>query len=147
MVAVNEFEIEDGVLKKYYGAGGDVTVPEGVADIFFEVFEGHTALTSITLPHSLISVTPLEFAGCPALAEVTLSEGTQAIGPCAFQNCPVLTKITLPKTLVCIDMLAFSGCTALCEIRYGGSESEWSLVKKDLDWDKDTGAYRVIFEK
>ena len=146
-MAIHEFEIEDGMLMKYYGAGGDVTIPEGVADIFFEVFEGHTALTSITLPHSLTSVTPLEFAGCPVLAEVTLSEGTEEIGPCAFQNCPALTKITLPKTLVRIGALAFSGCHALCEIRYGGSEKEWSLVEKDADWDKDTGAYRVVCEK
>ncbi len=146
-MAINEFEIEDGMLMEYYGAGGAVTVPEGVADIFFEVFEGMTSLTSVTLPHSLLSVTALEFSGCTALAEVTLSEGTEEIGACAFQNCTALEKITLPKTLVRIGALALAGCHALCEIRFGGSEREWSLLKKDTDWDKDTGAYRVICEK
>ncbi len=146
-MAINEFEIEDGMLMAYYGEGGAVTVPEGVTDIFFEVFERMISLTSVTLPHSLSSVTALEFSGCTALAEVTLSEGTEDIGPCAFLDCKALAKITLPKSLARIGEKAFAGCHALAEIRFGGSEREWSLLKKDTDWDKDTGAYRVICEK
>ena len=41
----NDFVIEDGVLKKYNGPGGDVVVPEGVTAIGANAFTGCTGLT------------------------------------------------------------------------------------------------------
>lgn len=34
MSSASDFVIEDGVLKKYCGPGGDVVVPEGVASVW-----------------------------------------------------------------------------------------------------------------
>ena len=37
-VLLNKFEIEDNVVTKYLGSDKDVIIPNGVSDIFFEVF-------------------------------------------------------------------------------------------------------------
>ena len=39
MSNASDFIIENGVLKKYVGPGGDVTVPEGVTAIKDDAFE------------------------------------------------------------------------------------------------------------
>lgn len=56
-----EFRIEDGMIMEYYGTGGDVIIPDGVTDIFFEVFSMCTTITSITIPGSILEVTPFVF--------------------------------------------------------------------------------------
>ena len=33
MSSTNDFEIENGILKKYTGPGGDVVIPDGVTTI------------------------------------------------------------------------------------------------------------------
>ncbi|MCI8914640.1 hypothetical protein [Pseudoflavonifractor sp. 60] len=42
-----DFVIENGVLKKYKGRGGDVTIPEGVTEIGDWTFKGCKSLTSV----------------------------------------------------------------------------------------------------
>ena len=45
-----DFEIENGVLKKYTGNGGNVVIPDGVTTIGNEAFSWRSSLTSITIP-------------------------------------------------------------------------------------------------
>lgn len=45
-----DFEIEEGILKKYTGAGGDIVIPDGVAEIGERAFAYCNSLTSITIP-------------------------------------------------------------------------------------------------
>ena len=40
-----DFVIENGILKKYNGPGGDVTIPEGVTEIGSSAFDGCKKLT------------------------------------------------------------------------------------------------------
>ena len=40
-----DFVIENGVLEKYKGPGGDVTIPEGVTEIGSSAFDGCKKLT------------------------------------------------------------------------------------------------------
>ena len=40
-----DFVIENGILKKYTGPGGDVTIPEGVTEIGSSAFDGCKKLT------------------------------------------------------------------------------------------------------
>ena len=44
------FQIQNGVLTKYTGPGGDVTIPEGVKEISGYAFYGCANLTSVTDP-------------------------------------------------------------------------------------------------
>ena len=44
-----DFEIRDGVLEYYTGAGGDVVIPDGVTSISYYAFKNCTSLTSIKI--------------------------------------------------------------------------------------------------
>lgn len=48
-----DFVIKNGVLIKYRGPGGDVTIPECVTKIGRFAFDGCTSLTDITIPGSV----------------------------------------------------------------------------------------------
>ena len=100
------FEIEYGVLKKYRGPGGDVTIPEGVTTIGAFAFAGCTALTSITIP-----------------------AGVVGIGAGAFSGCTALTSISVPDS-VTIIFQPFSGCDNLQMNEYdtprGPAVSPWT---------------------
>ena len=67
MSDLKDFIIEDGVLKKYVGPGGDVTIPDGVTSIGDSAFEGCSNLTSITIPDGVTSIWYSAFWGCENL--------------------------------------------------------------------------------
>ena len=71
---MSDFVIENGVLKKYNGPGGDVTVPEGVTKIRDFAFRGCTGLTSVSLPDSVTEIGDSAFWGCTGLGSVSLPE-------------------------------------------------------------------------
>ena len=48
-----DFQIKNGVLTKYKGSGGRVTVPGGVTEIGMRAFKNCAAITEIVLPESL----------------------------------------------------------------------------------------------
>ena len=52
----HEFVIENGVLTKYNGPGGDVVIPAGVTEIGERAFYGCTDLTGITVPDSVTRI-------------------------------------------------------------------------------------------
>ena len=51
-----DFIIEDGVLEKYLGAGGDVIIPDNVTKIGSSAFKDCTCMTSIIIPDSVIRI-------------------------------------------------------------------------------------------
>ena len=59
-----DFVIENGVLTKYTGSGGDVIIPEGVTEIGREAFDGCANLTSVTIPGSVKEIDKRVFQGC-----------------------------------------------------------------------------------
>ena len=63
MSSASDFVIKNGVLTKYVGPGGDVTVPEGVTSIGDSAFRCCSRLTSITLPDSVTSIGDWAFSG------------------------------------------------------------------------------------
>ena len=111
-----EFVIESGVLVSYKGAGGDVTVPDGVTAIGEGAFKGCTALTSLRLPNGVVEIGKSAFEGCTALARVTLCDELRSIGPRAFKDCEALKAVDLPEKLELIGEFAFAGCKKLEEI-------------------------------
>ena len=47
---MNDFEIENGVLKKYKGSGGAVAIPDSVTNVDQSIFSGCSNLTNVKLP-------------------------------------------------------------------------------------------------
>lgn len=86
----NDFVIENGVLKKYNGVGGNVVIPEEVKEIGAHVFEGNKKVKRVTIPDSV-----------------------GLIGYCAFKGCSALETIHIPENVLRFEGQSFSGCTKL----------------------------------
>ena len=102
MSDLKDFIIEDGVLKKYVGEGGDVIIPEGVISISEDAFGGCKKLINITIPDSVVSIGCGAFCGFHSLNEITLSgaikklEHSDAImWPLTFTDCPNVKKVVV----------------------------------------------------
>ena len=80
MSSNNDFEIKNGVLVKYTGAGGDVVIPDGVTGIGDHAFCECTSLTSITVPNGVTTIGDYMFHSCKSLTSVTIPDSVTSIG-------------------------------------------------------------------
>ena len=112
----SDFVIENGVLKKYTGPGGDVVIPEGVTSIGGRAFEGCWSLTSVTIPAGVKSIGDRAFSNCWGLRNVTIVEGVGSIGSFAFSSCGKLIGMVIPEGVDKIGERAFISCDNLEEI-------------------------------
>ncbi len=106
MSNANDFIIENGVLKKYVGPGGDVVIPEGVtqiANVAFNPFldgialkhmEGRKNVKSVVIPEGVTQIGERAFASCEKLSKVTVPQTLTRVGDAAFQRTPWLKKQT-----------------------------------------------------
>lgn len=111
-----DFVINNGVLEKYTGKGGDVVVPDGVTSIGGKAFSLCDKLTSITIPASVTCIGILAFYGCSNLTSITIPNNVTTIGDSAFSGCSKLTSITIPDSVTSIDNGVFYGCKNLTSI-------------------------------
>ena len=103
-MADRDFVIEDGVLKQYVGVDREVRIPEGVSEICENVFfdendpfgtESERYPTAITIPKSVLRVSPRAFDNCAKLSTIRVAEGNpvyHGAGNCLIE--------TASKTLV-----------------------------------------------
>lgn len=106
---MRDFVIEDGVLKKYTGIGGAVTVPEGTTTIAGGFFLCRS-MTSVTLPETVTVIEPAAFYLCENLETVTFPEHLAVIGKTAFLGCKNLRTVTIPGSVKIIGSKAFLNC-------------------------------------
>lgn len=66
-----------------------------------------TALTSVTLPNTVISIDYNAFSGCQSLTDFVLPASLQRIGSSAFSNTQGLKNIDFPQGLKSIESYAF----------------------------------------
>ncbi len=137
MVTENpDFVIEDGVLIRYRGRGGAVSVPSGVTAIGWGAFQGCGELTALRLPEGLERVGTLAFADCVNLRSLEIPKSLRSIRLNAFRGCVSLEdgsgmvvvgdvvfsysgpggRVVLPPEIRAVGDGAFRGCRELTEI-------------------------------
>ena len=129
VTSMKDFVIEDGVLKKYKGDGGDVVIPESVKSIGDDAFSGCTSLTSITIPSSVTSIGDGAFYQCSGITNVTIPSGVTSIGGGAFMMCYSLKSITIPDSVTSIGFYAFKCSDNLTSIKFE-SPGRWQGIYK-----------------
>ena len=85
----SDFVIENGVLEKYNGPGGDVVIPVGVTSISWWAFKDCNSLTSVTIPGSIVEIGN-DSVGSPfkksiGLKSVVIMDGVKQIWANAFR--------------------------------------------------------------
>ena len=110
-----DFEIEDGVLVKYKGAGGDVVIPGGVTSIGKSAFFGCQSLTKVIIPTGVTSIGNCAFQCCPNLATVSIPNTVVELRVAAFSRTG-LTSVTVPGSVKSIGWEAFRNCNELTEV-------------------------------
>lgn len=113
----SSFLVENGVLVKYSGPGGNITIPEGVTEIGEDAFEDCTGLTGAVLPDGLKRIGARAFKNCWNLKDISLPESLTEIRAFAFSYCRSLEEIRLPKGLTTLSIGAFDHCDSLRSIR------------------------------
>lgn len=121
---VEEFEIENGVLKKYHGTASEVIIPEGITAIEEDAFKDCTSLKKVVIPKGCKVIGAGEFffyasnvfANCSNLEEVIIPDTVEVIEGQAFYGCTSLKEITIPDSVKVIEPRTFEGCTSLEKI-------------------------------
>ncbi len=132
----NAFTIKNGVLQKYHGTGGQVTIPDSVTRIGRAAFAHCETLTAVILPDSVSIVGEGAFIGCKQLASVTVPDHPLVFGEAAFRDCHQLTDaqgfiivqgvlfqyngpggaVVIPEGVTRIDSWAFGTCLSLTSV-------------------------------
>ncbi len=105
--------VESGLLRRYTGSGGAVTLPAGLTAVGCTAFFRREDVTSVTLPDGLESIGGSAFAECTALERVTMPESLSGLGSWTFCGCGALKEIRLPSRLRRIEERTFWRCAAL----------------------------------
>ena len=113
MSNASDFIIENGVLTKYVGPGGDVVIPEEVKAIGYCAFAGAEELKSVTICDGVVEILGRAFFGCKELKQVYISGSVKHIGGESFRFCENLEELTLSEGLESIGACAFYGCKKL----------------------------------
>ena len=99
MSNANDFVIENGVLTKYVGSGGDVVIPEGVNEIGAAAFYMCRWLNTVVVPENVATIGRQAFHGCTSLKCITIPNSVTHIGEWAFYDCKELKEAYIPQTV------------------------------------------------
>ena len=143
-----DFVITKGVLEKYKGPGGDVTIPEGVKKIGPDVFCGRR-LQSVTIPKSVREISTYAF-GESSIQSVTIPKSVRSIGHSAFSDCENLTSVTFQDREDAVGIigdlnLVFDGCPNIANVAIPRCMAGIAIALfEDTLWLKNLGEFAVL---
>ena len=134
-----EFEIENGVLKKYNGTGGNVIIPDNIKGIGEYAFVKCNTLTGVVIPNSVNYISESAFGNCENLTYITIPNSVISIGWAAFCNCKALTRIVIPISVTSIAESVFEDCSQLtifaeAKEKPSGWNEKWNSSNRPVEW-------------
>lgn len=102
-----------------------VTIPDSVTSISDEAFINCPKLTNISIPNSVTYIGFSAFSSCTSLKSITLPSSLSTIQSYAFYNCGNLKTIRIPVSVTSIGNCAFDVCPSLMTVTYPGSKTQW----------------------
>lgn len=97
MSNMNDFVIEEGVLKKYLGNDTAVVIPDGVTVIKGGAFYKNESVAVVEIPDSVIRIGQQAFDECTKLKEIRIPKAVEYIDPSAFRLCPAVESISVAE--------------------------------------------------
>ena len=116
----------------YEGAGGAVTVPEGVKKLAAGAFLGRTDLEEVTLPNTLTAIGNMAFLCCDTLESVSIPSGVTKLGLNAFRNCTSLRVARIASETLKLSPSIFADCPNVTIYAPEGSLAEQFAKKQHL---------------
>lgn len=113
----------EGVLGKYTGPGGAVTVPDQIDGVAVRVistaaFNGNATITSLTLPEGVEVIEDSAFIGCTALETIVLPQSLRVLGGNVFSWDSKIREITLPAAVAYLGQNALG--SAVTRVTFEG---------------------------
>ena len=104
------YEVTSGVITKYIGPGGDVTIPAKISGkkitaIGEEAFSGNQTITSVVISDGIKEIGKNAFYACDKMTDADLGS-VEKIGEGAFAACHLL-DLTIPETVTEIGAESF----------------------------------------
>lgn len=107
-----------------------VTIPDSVTSISDEAFINCPKLTNISIPNSVTYIGFSAFSSCTSLKSITLPSSLSFISGALFLGCSQLTTIHIPVSVTSIGNNAFDVCPSLMTVTYPGSKTQWDDITK-----------------
>jgi hypothetical protein len=106
-------------------------IPEGVIGIangaFSSGITNKSAITSITIPSTMVTIGNFAFSNFSSLTSITIPSGVTTFGNGVFLGCTSLPSITIPSSVTTFGDSVFLGCTSLPSITIPSSVTTFGL--------------------
>lgn len=112
-----------------------VTIPDSVTSISDAAFINCPKLTNISIPNSVTYIGFSAFSSCTSLKSITLPSSLSFISGALFLGCSQLTTIHIPVSVTSIGNNAFADCPSLMTVTYPGSKTQWDDITKGRNSD------------
>jgi len=119
--AASEFEIKNGVLTRYKGTNGIVSVPNTVTAIGDYAFSKSSFVAKVILPDSVKTIGNYAFSECSGLSSISFGNAVTSIGAGAFENCYFLKDFDIPDSVESIGSNAFANCYSISSLKLGNA--------------------------
>lgn len=120
-LAIPVFKIINGSLRSVQLNGNtEVTIPDGVTEIFIDAFSGLSEMTSVTIPTTVTNIWANAFEDCSGLTEITIPDSVTRLSR-PFRGCTGLKSLTVPDSVTDLDLWS---CSNLVEVVVGSGVTE-----------------------
>ncbi len=99
----NDFQIKNGVLKKYTGTDTNVVIPDGVKRIGDNAFSYCESLVSVIIPNGVKKIGEYAFYGCKNLELIEVPDSVENIDNAAF--CNLHFPVTISTTTKTVSIM------------------------------------------